>query len=92
MIAIYARVSTEEQAMHGASITAQLEACRSRIPEDAEVIELVDAGVSGVTLDRPALNDLWSRVQSGDITRIVCAVPLRSLREKKFANAHVADG
>lgn len=80
MIAIYARVSTEEQAVHGAGLAAQIAACRERVPEGAEVEEFVDAGVSGMTLDRPALQALRRRVADGAVHRIIILDPDRLSR------------
>ena len=52
--AIYARVSTDEQAAHGTSVPEQLARCRSWAAESGAVVrgEHVDE-VSGATLDRP---------------------------------------
>lgn len=48
-VALYARVSTEEQARHGVSIEAQVEALRKWATEQGHEIvgEYVDAGISG---------------------------------------------
>ncbi|MDA8206996.1 MAG: recombinase family protein [Thermaerobacter sp.] len=83
MIAIYARVSTEEQAQHGASLTAQVEACRARLASTAteSVQEFVDGGVSGSTLDRPALQALREAVADGRVRRIVVLDPDRLSRK-----------
>ncbi|CAI6283312.1 hypothetical protein NRS6167_13150 [Bacillus subtilis] len=51
MIAIYVRVSTEEQAIKGSSIDSQLEASK-------DVLKYADEGFSGELLERPALNRL----------------------------------
>lgn len=83
MIAIYARVSTEEQAQHGASLAAQIEACRSRISSEelGSVREFVDAGVSGSTLDRPALQELREAMANGLIRRVIVLDPDRLSRK-----------
>ncbi len=55
--AIYARVSTEEQALRGYSLQGQVEACRARANEMGftETEVFVDNGYSGATVERPAL-------------------------------------
>jgi site-specific DNA recombinase len=62
MIAIYARVSTEEQAKHGYSLQEQIRLCRQKAGTD-HVIEYIDEGVSGEFLDRPALTKLRADVK-----------------------------
>jgi len=56
---LYARVSTEDQAKNY-SIPSQLEAMRKFASEKGfeATIEFIDEGISGVILDRPALNEL----------------------------------
>lgn len=51
-VAIYVRVSTEEQAQHGYSIDAQLETLRSycKLYGKIVVAEYIDAGVSGKSI------------------------------------------
>lgn len=68
-VAIYARVSTEEQAREGLSVDAQIEKCKAFcLARDWEVFKVYrDAGFSAGTLDRPALELL-----------------LRDAQEKKF--------
>lgn len=80
VVALYARVSTDDQAKHGASIPAQLAACRAYVGDDGPVEEFVDAGVSAETLDRPALSALRERVRSGAVRRIVVLDPDRLAR------------
>ena len=48
-VAIYARVSTEEQAEHGYSIDAQLDTLRQYCQQSGKVVanEYVDKGLSG---------------------------------------------
>lgn len=80
-IAIYARVSTDEQARHGASLAAQVRACRERIEDPAAPVrEFVDAGVSGATLDRPALAALRDAARRGGIRRLLVLDPDRLSR------------
>ena len=68
-VAIYVRVSTEEQAKEGLSIDAQIDKCRSFCnARDWEVFKVYrDAGFSAGSLNRPALELL-----------------LRDAQEKKF--------
>lgn len=60
MNAIYARVSSEEQAKSGYSLGDQLEVCRDRLLSMGftDIKEYVDDGYSGEYLDRPALEEL----------------------------------
>jgi hypothetical protein len=66
--ALYARVSSEQQAQAG-TIDSQLEALRRRVAEErlrieAE-LEFVDEGYSGATLVRPGLERLWDMAAAG---------------------------
>jgi len=69
----YVRVSTDEQAREGVSIAAQ----RSRVRAYAEAKGLVlvdvlsDAGRSGKSLDRPALQDLLARCKRGMVGHVI---------------------
>lgn len=82
MIAIYARVSTEEQALHGASLAAQVAACRDFIGSTTEPIqEFIDAGESGADLDRPQLAALRHAIQAGRVQRVVILDPDRLSRK-----------
>lgn len=73
MIALYARVSTQEQAQHGYSIAEQLE----RMEKYCEAMrwkktkQYADPGFSGAKMDRPALQRLIADVKAGRIQRIV---------------------
>jgi site-specific DNA recombinase len=68
-VAIYSRVSTEEQAREGLSVEAQIDKCKSFCQaRDWEIFKVYrDAGFSAGTLNRPALELL-----------------LRDAQEKKF--------
>ncbi len=82
MIAIYARVSTEEQALHGASLISQVEACRQHLGSPADTIqEFVDGGESGATLDRPQLAKLRQAIAQGQVSRLVIYDPDRLSRK-----------
>lgn len=72
-IALYCRVSTDEQAMHGFSLEAQKDRliayCQSQGWQDYEIY--MDDGYSGTTLDRPALNRLIRHIERGLIDCVV---------------------
>ena len=59
-VAIYRRVSSEEQALHGFSLEAQREACINKAKEigATSILEFADEGETGKTLDRPGLESL----------------------------------
>jgi site-specific DNA recombinase len=80
VIAIYTRVSTEEQAKHGFSLNDQIRQCRLKAATN-KVKEYVDDGVSGEFLDRPALTKLREDVRDGLITKIICLDPDRLSRK-----------
>jgi site-specific DNA recombinase len=80
MIAIYARVSTEEQAKHGFSLMDQLRECRKKGGTN-DVLEYVDEGVSGEFLDRPALTKLRQDIRDGLIHKVICLDPDRLSRK-----------
>lgn len=74
-LAIYARVSSEEQALYGLSIETQLEALEEWAEEHhAQVINrYIDAGISArkKAHHRPALQHLLSDVRAGKIDLII---------------------
>ncbi|MFS0556372.1 recombinase family protein [Brevibacillus sp. 179-C9.3 HS] len=73
-VAIYARVSTEEQAEHGYSIDAQIETLRNYCMLNNKIIykEYVDRGVSGKSIEgRFELQRLLKDVEDGHIDEIV---------------------
>ena len=63
-VAIYARVSTQQQAEHGYSLETQVEACRKKALElgATSIKEYVDDGYSGAYLERPKLDELRDAV------------------------------
>ncbi|SDF27600.1 recombinase family protein [Sporolituus thermophilus] len=81
-IHIYARVSTDAQAEKGYSIQTQLDACRAKAAElgVTTIVEHVDDGYSGATLDRPGLADLRAAVAEKQVDVIVCYDPDRLSR------------
>jgi len=68
-LALYARVSTEEQKIHGLSIDAQLSTLREWAEGKTVVGEYVDAGISGrITIKkRPELQRLLKDVEAGRV-------------------------
>ncbi|NMB00941.1 MAG: recombinase family protein [Firmicutes bacterium] len=80
MIAIYARVSTEEQAKHGFSIAAQIRECEKLAGSETTIV-FADEGVSGETLQRPALESLRKLIDQGKIKRVYCLDPDRLSRK-----------
>lgn len=80
--AVYARVSTEEQAKFGASLSSQVEAARQRAMElgASDVVEFVDHGVPGDVLTRPGLSKLRDAASTRVITGLVVYDPDRLAR------------
>jgi site-specific DNA recombinase len=72
-VALYIRVSSQEQATEGYSIGEQTE----RLKKYAEAMDwdiykiYVDPGYSGGNTDRPGLNELIRDVETGDIDKVV---------------------
>ena len=71
--ALYARVSTEEQAERQKSIPQQLEACRAYCKERGwqVVAEHTDPGISGTLEERPGLGELMRDVEARRVGRVV---------------------
>jgi site-specific DNA recombinase len=82
--AIYARVSTDDQ-VKGFSIPTQLEACQKLASEQgyttSEAHVFVDDGVSGTTLDRPALRRLRDLIRAKSISAVIVLDPDRLARK-----------
>ncbi len=85
--AIYARVSSEQQAQAG-TIESQVEALRKRVVEDGldleSELEFVDAGYSGATLVRPALEKLRDMAAVGCLDRLYVHSPDRLSRKYAY--------
>ena len=86
-VAIYARVSSEQQAEAGTT-ASQLEALRQRVKQDGyEVtpdLSFVDEGYSGATLIRPSLEQLRDAVSAGLIDRVYVHSPDRLARKYAY--------
>jgi len=84
--AVYARVSTEEQAKHGYSLDEQIQACHARAIElgATEVLVFRDEAISGATLDRPELNKLRDLIAQGEINLLVMRDPDRFSRKLSY--------
>lgn len=74
-VAIYGRVSTEEQALRGFSIEAQVDALKEYAKKNnMKIVDIyLDEGISGAKppLKRPALNRLLEDVKAGKIDMIL---------------------
>jgi site-specific DNA recombinase len=86
-IALYARVSTDQQA-RGNTVDSQVAALCDRIGADGVALEaedaFVDEGFSGTTLRRPALERLRDRVAGGLVDRIYVLAPDRLARRYAY--------
>ncbi len=72
-IVIYVRVSTQEQAKEGYSIGEQIERLTKYAEAHGWIVVKVytDAGHSGATMDRPALQEMLQDVKKGGIDKVV---------------------
>jgi DNA invertase Pin-like site-specific DNA recombinase len=73
--AIYARVSTREQASEGTSLGTQVTTCQNYIASQGGILvdTYVDEGVSGAKESRPALDRLMNAVRGGEVSVVVVA-------------------
>ena len=85
--ALYARVSSEQQAEAG-TIASQIEALKGRIVEDGlrldRELEFIDEGYSGATLVRPALERLRDNAAAGCVDRLYVHSPDRLARKYAY--------
>jgi site-specific DNA recombinase len=81
--AIYGRVSTDEQ-RENYSIPTQKEACMKLAAREGYMVPeshiLTDEGISGTTLDRPALRRLRDLMRTGAISAVIVLDPDRLCR------------
>jgi len=70
MIAVYVRVSTEEQAKTGYSLADQIRRCKEKA-NTTDTKDYIDDGYSGEFLDRPALNELRNDLHAGLIKTVI---------------------
>ncbi|MGI6642165.1 MAG: recombinase family protein [Limnochordia bacterium] len=80
LIGIYVRVSTEDQAVRGYSIPGQIRECKALAGQKPAII-FADEGLSGDSLDRPALAKLRQAVREGKIKEVICLDPDRLSRK-----------
>ena len=80
--AVYARVSTDEQAQHGTSLEGQIELCTAiaRKLGATDVRRFVDAGLSGTDMTRPGLQALLAAARAHEIAGVICLDPDRLAR------------
>ena len=85
--AIYARVSSEQQAEAG-TISSQIVALTERVQADGLVMEkecaFIDDGYSGATLVRPALERLRDTASTGALDRVYVHSPDRLARKYAY--------
>lgn len=83
IFAIYARVSTDQQAEKGYSIETQLEACRKMAAAlgATTVLEFIDDGYSGEFIDRPAMERLRTAISKKSIHTVIVYDPDRLARK-----------
>ena len=85
--AIYARVSSDQQAEAG-TIASQVAALRQRVQEDRLPLEpefcFLDDGYTGATLIRPALERLRDVAATGSIDRLYVHCPDRLARRYAY--------
>lgn len=85
--ALYARVSSDQQAQ-AQTIDSQVAALHERITNDGAVWnpahKFIDAGYSGSTLLRPALEQLRDAVAAGELERVYVYAPDRLARKYAY--------
>jgi site-specific DNA recombinase len=85
--AIYARVSSEQQAKEQ-TIASQVEALRERVRQDGLTLQeemcFLDEGTSGTTLLRPALERLRDQAAAGTLDRLYVHSPDRLARKYAY--------
>jgi site-specific DNA recombinase len=86
-VAIYARVSSDQQA-EAHTVASQVAALRERVGTEGlalpEVMQFIDEGYSGATLVRPALERLRDVVAAGAVDRLYVHSPDRLARKYAY--------
>src|SRR2546423_11770667 len=86
-VAIYARVSSEQQA-EAHTVASQVAALRERVAADgltvSEAMQFLDEGYSGATLVRPALERLRDVLAAGSVDRLYVHSPDRLARKYAY--------
>ena len=86
-VALYARVSSEQQA-EAKTIESQLAEMRTRLVTDgfelAHILEFIDEGYSGSTLVRPSLERLRDVAAAGGLDRLYVHCPDRFARNYAY--------
>src|SRR5262249_42819594 len=86
-VAIYARVSSEQQA-EAHTVASQVVALRERVAADdltvSEAMQFLDEGYSGATLVRPALERLRDVIAAGSVDRLYVHSPDRLARQYAY--------
>ena len=85
-VALYARVSTEEQAQKGTSIESQLELLRAYAKAQGWIVckEYVDRGLSGTTLERTGLTAMLAEARAGTCDVIAASKLDRFMRDTRL--------
>ena len=83
---LYARVSTDEQARTGYSLSQQLEALRGyATSEGLEILEeVIDQGQSGASLERPGMDKVRDLVAAGGVSMVLAQDRDRFSREPAY--------
>src|SRR5918998_4100082 len=83
---LYARVSTDEQARSGYSLTQQLEALREyALREGYQIVkEISDPGQSGASLERPGIDEVSALVREGTVSLVLAQDRDRFAREPAY--------
>ncbi len=85
-VALYFRVSTDEQAKSGYSIPDQRRTLRERATSEGwEVVEeIADDGYSGATLDRPGIWRIYELAEAGEIDLVLATKRDRFFRNRLY--------
>jgi len=83
---LYARVSTAEQAKRGYSLAQQMEALREHARREGLAVmeEVVDAGQSGASLERPGMDRVRDLVAAGGVSVVLAQDRDRFAREPAY--------